>query len=78
MKLATAAQLKDMAPSQTTEQEANTVNQKESSKKPKTTKEKSRDPKDQLSAECISTSGKGTNALHMEKHALRVEKPTIL
>ena len=26
----------------------------------------------------INTSGKGTNALHMEKHALRVEKPTIL
>ena len=49
---ATAAQLKDMAPSQTTEQGAKTVNQKESSKKPKTTKEKSRDPKDQLSAEC--------------------------
>ena len=49
---ATAAQLKDMAPSQTTEQEANAVNQKESSKKPKTTKENCRDPKDQLSAEC--------------------------
>ena len=26
----------------------------------------------------ISTSGKETNALHMEKHALRVEKLTIL
>ena len=49
---ATAAQLKDMAPSQTTEQEANAVNQKESSKKPKTTKENGRDPKDQLCAEC--------------------------
>ena len=41
----TAAQLKDMAPSQTTEQKANAVNQKESSKKPKTTKENGRDPK---------------------------------
>ena len=41
-----------MTPRQTTEQEANAVNQKESSKKPKTTKENCRDPKDQLSAEC--------------------------
>ena len=49
---ATAAQLKDMAPSQTTEQEANAVNQKESSKKPKTPKENGKDPKGQLSAEC--------------------------
>ena len=45
---ATAAQLKDMAPSQTTEQEANAVNQKESSKKPKTPKENGKDPKDPL------------------------------
>ena len=36
---ATTAQLKDKAPSQTTEQEANAVNQKESSKKPKAPKE---------------------------------------
>ena len=49
---ATAAQLKDMAPSQTTEQEANAVNQKENFKKPKTSKENGKDPKDQLSAEC--------------------------
>ena len=49
---ATAAQLKDMAPSQTTEQEANAVNQKESSKKPKAPKENGKDPKDQLSVEC--------------------------
>ena len=49
---ATAAQLKDMAPGQTTEQEANAVNQNESSKKPKTPKENGKDPKDQLSAEC--------------------------
>ena len=49
---ATAAQLKDMAPSQTTKQEANAVSQKESSKKPKNTKENGRDPKDQLSAKC--------------------------
>ena len=41
-----------MAPSQTTKQEANVVNQKESFKKPKTTKENGRDPKDQLSAKC--------------------------
>ena len=49
---ATAAQLKDMAPTQITEQEANAVNQKESSKKPKTPKENGKDPKDQLSVEC--------------------------
>ena len=49
---ATAAQLKDMAPTQTTEQEANAVNQKESSKKPKTPKESGKDPKNQLSVEC--------------------------
>ena len=41
-----------MAPSQTTEQEVNAVTQKESSKKPKTTKENGKYPKDQLSAEC--------------------------
>ncbi|XP_044179770.1 uncharacterized protein LOC122961215 [Acropora millepora] len=44
--------MKDMALSQTTEQEANAVNQKESSKKPKTTKGNDRDPRDQLSTEC--------------------------
>ena len=49
---ATTAQLKGMAPSQTTEQEANAVNQKESSKKPKAPKENGKDPKDQLSVEC--------------------------
>ena len=49
---ATTAQLKDMASSQTTEQQANAVNQKESSKKPKITKENGKDLKDQLSAEC--------------------------
>ena len=38
--------------SQTTEQEVNAVNKKESSNKPKTTKENGKDPKDQLSAEC--------------------------
>ena len=47
---ATAAQLEDMAPSQTTEEEANAVNQKERSKKAKTTKNNGRDPKDELSA----------------------------
>ena len=41
-----------MAPTQTTQQEANAVNQKESSKKPKTPKENGKDPKDQLSVEC--------------------------
>ena len=41
-----------MVPGQTTEQEANAVNQKESSKKLKTPKENGKDPKDQLSAEC--------------------------
>jgi len=49
---ATAAQLKDMAASQTTEQEANAVNQKESSKKLKAPKENGKDPKDQLSTKC--------------------------
>jgi len=49
---ATAAQRKDMAPNQTTEQEANAVNLKESTKKPKAPKENGKDPKDQLSAEC--------------------------
>ena len=48
---ATAAQLEDMAPSQTTEQEVNAVNQKERSKKAKTTKNNGRDPKDEPSAE---------------------------
>ena len=47
----TAAQLKDMAPRQTTEQEANAVSQKESSKMPKAPKENGKDPKDQLSVE---------------------------
>jgi len=41
-----------MAPNQTAEQEANAVNKKESSKKPKTPKESGKDPNDQLSAEC--------------------------
>ena len=36
---ATAAQLKDMAPGQTKEEEANTVNQKEDWKKPKVPKD---------------------------------------
>jgi len=49
---ATAAQLKDMAPSQTTEQEADAVNQKEGSKKLKVPKEYDKGPIDQLSAEC--------------------------
>ena len=49
---ATTAQLKDKAPSQTTEQEANAVNQKERSKKPKAPKGNGKDPKDQLSVEC--------------------------
>ena len=49
---ATAAQLKDLTPSQTTEQEANAVSQKESSKKLKAPKENGKDPKDQLSVEC--------------------------
>ena len=41
-----------MAPSQTTEQEANAVNQKEDSKTPKVPKDNGKGPKDQLSAEC--------------------------
>ena len=49
---ATTAQLKDMAASQTPEQEANAVNQKEGSKKPKAPKENGKGSKNQLSAEC--------------------------
>ena len=49
---ATTAQLKDMAASQTPEQEANAVNRKEGSKKPKSPKENGKGSKDQLSAEC--------------------------
>ena len=79
---ATTAQLKNMAASQTPEQEANAVNQKEGSRKPKSPKEKGKGSEDQLSAECkccgTKPSGKETNAPHTEKRALRVENPTIL
>lgn len=49
---ATAAQLKDMAPSLSTEQEANAVNQKENYKTPMAPKPNGKGQKDQLSAEC--------------------------
>ena len=49
---ATTAQLKDMAPSQSTEQEANAVSQREDHKTPKAPKQNGKGPKDQLSAEC--------------------------
>ena len=49
---ATAAQLKDMAPGQTNEEEANAVNQKEDWKKPKVPKDSGKGPKNQLIAEC--------------------------
>lgn len=49
---ATAAQLKVMALSQATEQEAHAVNQKEGFKKPKTPKENGKGSKDQLNTEC--------------------------
>ena len=56
---ATAAQLKVMASSQTTEQEASSVNQKESSKKPKAPKENGKDAKaSNATTVVISTSGK--------------------
>ena len=48
----TTAQLKDMAASQTPEHEANVLNKKEGSKKPKAPKENGKGSKDQLSAEC--------------------------
>ena len=49
---AATAQLKDMAVSQTPEQEVNAVNKKKGSKKPKAPKENGKGSKDQLSAEC--------------------------
>ena len=49
---ATTAQLKDMTPGQTIEQEANAVNQKEDGKKPKAPKDSGKGSKNQLSADC--------------------------
>ena len=49
---ATAAQLKDMAPRQTDEEEANAVNQKEDWKKPKVPKDNRKGLKNQLIPEC--------------------------
>ena len=52
MNEATAAQLKDMAPGQTIEEEANAVNLKEDWKKLKAPKDSGKGSKNQLSAEC--------------------------
>ena len=49
---ATTAQLKDMTPGQTIEQEANAVNQKEDGKKPKAPKDSGKGSKNELSADC--------------------------
>ena len=63
------------------QQEANAVNQKEGSKKPKAPKEKGKGSEDQLSTECkhcgTKHERKETNALHTERRSLRVENPTI-
>ena len=80
MNEATAAQLKDMALSQFTEQEANAVNQRENYKMPKAPKQNGKGPKDHLSTQCkyCSKRHKRKIALHTEKPALHVENPTTL
>ena len=70
---ATAAQLKDTAPSQI-KQEPNAVIQRESSKKPKAPKENGKDSKDQLSAECKYCDNKHERKRNKNKNMLFVWK----